>query len=95
MPAPRAADSPEEAATASFPIERCGRSLPCRQSWQDLESLKDESDVRFCVLCQRAVFLCRSTAELDRTAALGRCAAVVQMDDVDLPHQPDRDEAAA
>lgn len=95
MPESRAVELTQTAWSAPIAIERCGRTLPCQQSWLDLESLKDETDVRFCVLCQRAVFLCRSAAELDRNAALGRCAAVVPTEAIDLPGGPAPDQAAA
>lgn len=58
-----------------FTIENCEFSFKCPRHWEDLEST-DKEDKRYCINCEREVFLVESKILFEAHARLGHCVAV-------------------
>jgi hypothetical protein len=56
-------------------IRNCILSYKCDQSWESLESTRDES-IKFCLKCQKEVHYCRASWEIARAIQLNRCIAI-------------------
>lgn len=61
---------------ASWDIQQCPLAMRCRSRWERLEPMQGEPAMRFCVACNRVVYLCRTEAEFTRHSALERCVAL-------------------
>jgi hypothetical protein len=53
----------------------CKFPFKCAENWESLAKTV-APDVRFCDLCQKEVFCCRSDAELVDTITLNRCFVI-------------------
>jgi len=61
-------------------IRNCRFAFKCNKQWADLRETRF-SKVRFCVDCQRDVFLCTTDGELREAVRLNRCVALNQFFD--------------
>lgn len=56
-------------------VENCAFALKCPRHWNDLDTT-EQQNVRYCLSCERAVYLCVSQTEFISHAKLGHCVAL-------------------
>lgn len=60
-------------------IRNCVFAFKCEQKWDELKSTKVH-DIKFCMLCQREVFFCRTDQQLRESISLNRCISIEFID---------------
>ncbi len=60
----------------AWDIQQCPLATRCHARWERLEPVQGDPAIRFCAMCERAVYLCRTEEDFSRHSALGRCVAV-------------------
>ena len=72
---------PIQSANAMTDINKCNLSIICQKKWHELAPTGD-AEIRFCTHCAKNVFVLRTHAELDVAAAVGRCVALADGNDI-------------
>lgn len=68
----------------SIAIRNCKLGHKCDRKWDDLTDTKT-TEIRFCMACQREVYLCRSKEQLVDAIALNRCVAIINGEIKNIP----------
>ena len=59
-------------------IRNCTFAFRCKANWDTMTPTDTEGRVRFCLGCQKEVFLCESDAELISNVVNNRCIALIR-----------------
>lgn len=57
-------------------VRNCPLPSDCGQRWRQLDPIRAQPDLRFCLRCQRAVHRCRLEPDASLQAARGRVVLV-------------------
>lgn len=59
-------------------IRNCSFAFRCKANWDTMMPTDADGRVRFCLDCQKEVFLCESDAELISNLVNNRCIALIR-----------------
>ena len=63
--------------TQKLTVGNCAMTFVCFKRWDELVEDPNSVERRFCAVCERNVYLCRSTDEFARRGRAGECVAVI------------------
>lgn len=64
----------------SITIRNCIFAFRCKANWEKMIPTDDDGRVRFCLDCQKEVYLCESDDELIHNVVNNRCIALVRIE---------------
>jgi hypothetical protein len=63
---------------SNITIKNCTFAFRCKANWDTMTPIDNEGRVRFCLVCQKEVFLCESDQELISNVVNNRCIALIR-----------------
>jgi hypothetical protein len=60
-------------------IRNCTFAFRCKANWDQMTPADSDGRVRFCLGCQKEVYLCESDQELIHNVVNNRCIALVRV----------------
>lgn len=60
-------------------LRNCVFAFRCKADWDNMTSLDSDGRVRFCLDCQKEVYLCESDQELIHNVVNNKCIALVRV----------------
>jgi hypothetical protein len=66
--------------TEQITLRNCTFAFRCKANWETMLATDSDGRVRFCLDCQKEVFLCQSDDELIHHIANNHCIALIRLE---------------
>ena len=64
---------------SNITIRNCTFAFRCKANWDKMTPTNSDGRIRFCLDCQKEVYLCESDQELIHNVVNNRCIALVRV----------------